>query len=298
MPARAQESLRRAIVRSVAILGLGLMGGSLGLALKRRGGGVVRGYARRPATRRRALARGVADRVFDQPEAAVEGADIVVFCVPVLSIPALAKACLPALADRCVATDVGSTKADLVSRMARLFARSGACFVGSHPIAGSEETGIEAARADLYEGSLVIVTPDGANSRGRQGRSARMAVRRLWEGVGARVVEMPPREHDRVIARTSHLPHMVAAALVAAVCDGACRSVRRFCGTGFRDTTRIAAGSEDLWHDIVATNSPAISREIGSFQKKLANLKTLIDAADFDGVRRFLASSRQARQSL
>ena len=147
-------------METIAILGTGLMGSSLGLALRKRGAPVrIHAYARRPATREAALNLGIADAVFSDPAEAVRGADIVVLCVPVLTIPKLAKACRAGLKPGVILTDVGSTKACLNKLMAEALAGTGAEFIGSHPICGSEQQGIEAGNADLYEGAMTVVTP-------------------------------------------------------------------------------------------------------------------------------------------
>jgi cyclohexadieny/prephenate dehydrogenase len=279
------------VMKRLAIIGLGLMGGSLGLAVKRRKlAACVCGYARRAETRKLALKLKAVDEIFETPEAAVQNADMVVFCVPILAIPALAKACRKHFAPNCIVTDVGSTKAKLISDLKPVFANIPATFVGSHPIAGSDETGIEAARTDLYEGALAIVTGNG------QKQAAMRKVVRFWQNIGMTVSLMNPREHDRIIARTSHLPHLVASILVSSVCKGRCDEVMRFCGTGFRDATRIAGGSEDLWHDIVKTNSAFVSGQLGEFRKVLDRVKRMIDSGDFEGLRRFLAESRERRR--
>jgi prephenate dehydrogenase len=282
-------------MRRVAILGLGLMGGSLGLALKRAGAALeVYGYARRAATRRAALARGAVDRVFDRPDAAVAGADLAVLCVPVLTIGELLRVCRTHFAPECVVTDVGSTKAEVVADARRALQGTAATFIGSHPMAGSDESGIEAARESLYERAVVIVTP--ADVRERRSAAARK-VAGFWRHVGGRVVVLAPREHDRLIARTSHLPHVVAAALVATLYrDGA--AARALCGAGFLDTTRIAGGSDLMWHDIIKTNRRAISRELTAFGRELDGLRRMIDRGNFEAVRGFLARSRARRQAM
>jgi len=277
----------------VAILGLGLMGGSLGLAL-RRGGAAPRvyGYARREETRRQALARGVADRVFEDPAEAVRGVETAVLCVPVLAIPELARRCTGAFDRGCVVTDVGSTKAELVREMDRVLRDSPAEFVGSHPIAGSEASGIEASRADLYEGAVVVVTP----SPGREHAAARVVS--LWESVGARTVILEAGEHDRCIARTSHLPHLVAAMLVSSVDRDGCETVRDLLGKGFRDTTRIAGGSEEIWHDVVRSNRAAVRDELEAFGAVLDRVRRMIEQEDFEGIRAFLAEAGKRRREL
>ncbi len=278
----------------VAILGLGLMGGSLGLAIKRKKlARIVAGYARRARTRRRALAAGAVDAAFDRPDRAVRGADLVVFCLPVAVIPVLARACLPALARNAIVTDVGSSKRELVARLEKLAAAAGARFVGCHPIAGSERQGIAAADARLYENAAVILTPTA--------RTDRRALRRLaagWRALGARPVVVSPAAHDRILARTSHLPHLAAALLAWTVGRTRPAGLGRFCGHGFRDATRIAEGSPELWRDIIAGNRPAVRRELRILQAGAARLDQLIGRRDWKGLTRFLERSRARRRKL
>ncbi len=276
----------------LAIVGLGLMGGSLGLAARRRGAvRCVSAYARRAQTREAALARGVADEVHGSVRQAVAGCDLAVFCVPVLAIPDLVAEAGPALPDGCVVTDVGSTKQELHRRIPPLLVGAAARYVGSHPIAGSDETGMEAAREDLYEGAVTVVTD-------REGVEADvLRVGGFWESVGSRTVRMDPAEHDAVMAKTSHLPHLVAALLVRGAL-GSDAGAAAFCGSGFRDATRIAAGSEDVWHDIVKTNGAAIGAELGLLARSIAGLKVMVDSGDFEGIRALLAECRQLREGL
>jgi len=279
------------MIESVTIVGMGLMGGSLGLALRARKV-AVRGYARRAEARQQALAGGFVDTVHDSASAAVAGADLVVLCTPVLTMPALARDIRDALKPGCIVTDVGSTKQWLAGELQSALAGSGAVYVGSHPMAGSEKVGMEAARADLYEKACVLVTfGDDA-----PGIASAEVLRGFWESVGAAVTFMTPEAHDRLIARTSHLPHLMAALLVAAVGRGG-NWVFPFCGPGFRDTTRIAAGSEDVWHDIVKSNAAAIRDELDVLRAGMDDLCGKIDAGDFEGVRALLADCRQQRES-
>jgi prephenate dehydrogenase len=285
-------------MKRLAIVGLGLMGGSLGLAARRRGvAESVWGYSRRASSREGALRIGAVDRAFETPEEAVAGADVAVFCVPILAIPALVRRCLAAFPARCVVTDVGSTKAGLAAEMGPLFARGRPAFVGSHPIAGSEAVGIEAAREDLYDGAVVAVTPKRGKTRGAERRAVRI-VRALWEGVGGRVLLLGPGEHDRIVARTSHLPHLVASMLVATVGRGGWTRAAPLCGPGFRDSTRIAAGSEDMWRDIVESNRQALEVELAAFGQSLDRVRRMLAASDFAAMRRFLARSGRARRGL
>ena len=279
----------------IVILGLGLMGGSLGLALKTRGyRGRVSGYARRAETRELALARGAVDAVYDEAEAAVRGSPLVVVCAPVLAIPDLISRVAPALQPDAVVTDVGSTKDWIVRRAQAVLSGRPAEFVGSHPVAGSEQQGMEAARADLYEGAVTVVTPDGAGLR------AVAAVEALWKTAGSRIVSMSAADHDRGIARTSHLPHLAAA--LTALCAGRPgmddAAIAALCGPGIRDTTRIAGGSPDLWHDIVMTNPEALLVELDSMRDAVEALIDRMRARDFESIREILARARDARRRI
>ena len=275
--------------QKIAILGLGLMGASLALGLKKRGfSGAVLGYARREETRVQALETGVVDAVFADPADAVREADVVVICVPIWTIAQLAEQILPALKPSAVVTDVGSTKSELIKTMDPIFKESSAHFVGSHPIAGSEKTGIDAGNPDLYEGRLTIVCPsEGAET-----------ISNLWKSVGSDVVEMSPAEHDAMLASTSHLPHMVAAALARSVADGDPAQKASFCGTGFKDTTRVASGSADMWVDIIDTNRAALETELGRFHKELQGLIEILHDGNGEDIRNWLEGATADRNQI
>ena len=282
-------------MKHVAIIGLGLMGGSLGLAIRRLGLAKVSAYARREETRQLALGMGAADCVFDTPRAALRGADLAVFCTPVCTMPRLAKDCMDAFESGCVVTDVGSTKADLVREMDLLFQNTAASFVGSHPMAGSEKTGVESSRTDLYEGAVTAVTPAASGTR----EEDVLKVMDLWRGVGAKVVRLDPETHDALVAKTSHLPHLIAALLVTTSARSPMpNDLPKFCGSGFRDSTRIAGGSPEMWHDIVKTNRAAILEELHHFEGSLGELIRLIESQDYDGVKRDLEEARRLRARL
>jgi prephenate dehydrogenase len=282
-------------MKTVAILGLGLMGGSLGLALKAgRRGVTVRGYARRAETREEALRRGAVDKVFDDAGAAVEQAEFAVFCAPILAIPPLVSNCRAHLAPGCLLTDVGSTKSYLAGQIDSRLRGTTAVFIGSHPVAGSEQQGIGASRPDLYRGAVVVVTPGPEAPQ-----VAIQAVRSFWEGVGGLVRVMDPEEHDRVMARTSHLPHLAAALLASTVGreDDPARWAE-LCGTGFRDTTRIAEGSPEVWHDILRTNAGHAIEELRVFASEVTQLSNLIEEGRFDSMKAFLEKARDRRRAL
>ena len=281
-------------MKQISILGLGLMGGSLGLAIKQRMPGVkVHGYARAERTRSEAVKRGAVDRVFDKPELAVEDSDLVVLCTPVLTMPALLEAAAPNLKINAIVTDVGSTKVDVMKSLAEILSSTASALVGSHPIAGSEETGIDVARTNLYENAVTIVCPQ----PGHEPLAAAM-VSGFWAGLGAQPITMDAAQHDALLAKTSHLPHLVAALLVQSVLGDKNLNPAQFCGPGFRDSTRIAAGSEDMWHDIVKTNRGPIQTELEGFRTHLDALITLVKAGNTDGIKDWLSKNRQTRQSL
>lgn len=277
-------------METIAIIGLGLMGSSLGLALKKRGSSLrIQAYARRADTRETALKIGAVDAVFETPAAAVAGADLVVICVPIWSIAELAKEILPALRPGAVVTDVGSTKTELVAVMNTLFADRDACFVGSHPIAGSEKTGVEAGNSGLYEGRLTVV----CTSEDADGEVIEK-VSNLWKSVGSDVVEMSAAQHDAMLATTSHLPHMVAAALARSVGT----EKADFCGTGFRDTTRVASGSADMWVDIIDTNRAPLEAELDRFHEELQGLISILRSGNQEDIRRWLEEAAASRETI
>ena len=278
-------------MRTVAIIGMGLMGGSLGMVLRRKGLAHVKGYARREETRREALAIGAVDEVCATPAEAVKGADMVVLCTPVLTIPALVNECRAGFGPGTVVTDVGSTKTEVVNRVVPILAGSEVHFVGSHPMAGAEKSGLEAARVDLYEGAMTAVTPTAGVPTG-----AIDAVMDLWAGAGSRVILMSPEEHDALVARTSHLPHLVASLLVtAAVEEEGADKFRALCGPGFRDTTRVAGGSPEMWHDIVKSNRSAILAALQKYHGEVGDLIAAIERGDFEALREQLDRGRRLR---
>ena len=280
--------------QNIAILGLGLMGSSLALGLKKRGFvGKILGYARREESRIQAEETGMVDAVFSDPVECVREADLVVVCVPIWSIAKLAEQISGALKPGAVVTDVGSTKSKLLETMEPIFQPLEAHFVGSHPIAGSEKTGIDAGNPDLYEGRLTIVCPSESTPE-----SAGLAVSSLWKKAGSEVVEMSPEEHDAMLASTSHLPHMVAAALARSVAGETPSKKADFCGTGFKDTTRVASGSADMWVDIIDTNRAALEAELNRFHGELQGLITILRSGNGDDIRKWLEDAADDRNEI
>ena len=276
----------------IAILGPGLIGGSLALALRRLGGSHVTLWARRLEAVSEVLSAGCADAATADLAAAVKGADLVVLCVPVGAMRGLAAAIAPAIRSDCVVTDVGSVKATVLTELRPIFRESGR-FVGSHPMAGSEHTGLAAARADLFDGTTCIVTPERDTDAAALGK-----VRDLWKKIGCRVVELPAAEHDECVALVSHLPHLLAATLIntiAAQNEHAFRVV----GPGFRDTTRVAGGPPEMWREILRENSAAVLPAIDALIAKLSDFRqTLALAGDGREIHDLLATARATRNRI
>ena len=276
----------------ISIVGLGLMGASLAMALRKRGyAGRLVAYARKAETRAEALARGIVDAAFDDPDPAVNEASLVVLCAPIRACADLAADIAPLLKPGALVTDVGSTKGWICRQMAGILPPG--VFVGSHPIAGSEKQGLQAASADLYENALTVVAshldvPEEAAER----------VAELWKSAGARVCRMEPEDHDRLLARTSHLPHVAAAALAKAIGRDSAEKVGTFCGTGFYDSTRVASGSIAMWHDILMTNAPAVAEELRAFKAEVERVYDDLQAGRLDDVAKFLERAREARAEL
>lgn len=254
----------------LAIIGPGLLGGSIALAARRAGGFHVAVWARRPSSVLDLERRGVADVVSTDLPVVIDGADLVVLCVPIGAMAALARDIAPCLPARAVVTDVGSVKAPVVAELAAIFHERGR-FVGSHPMAGSEQNGFDAARADLFDGAACIVTPNDHTDP-----AAVTAARAFWETLGCRMLEATPEEHDEIVALISHFPHLLAATLVNLVA-GKKACAFDFCGPGFRDTTRVAAGPPEMWAEILRSNRAAVRASAEAMIEKLREIATLLD---------------------
>jgi prephenate dehydrogenase len=273
--------------KRLSVLGIGLLGGSLGLAVKKLSKHCsVAGYARKSETLRTARDMGAIDEGYADAAAAVRGADLVVLCTPVGVLCNLLDEIWPALEPGAVVTDVGSTKRTLVSHAA---SRGYSTFVGSHPMAGSEKQGVQHARADLYEGALCITTPDN-----RTQPEALEKVESFWKLLSMRVQRLTPEAHDRLIGDVSHLPHAIAAALVHAQPNEALA----LAGKGFLDTTRIAGGDAGLWRDILLDNRDNLRAGLGRLRQDLDRLLLLLERSDSEGLRAWLESAAKRREGL
>ena len=271
------------------IVGVGLIGGSLGLALKGRGlAAEVIGVGYRGATLERARQCGAIDRWTLDVAEGVSGADAVVLCTPVGLVVEKAAEALPVMKPGSILTDVASTKAIITSKVEAILPR-GIAFVPAHPMAGSEKRGNDSARADLFEGGRVILTPTD-----RTPDDAVTAVRAMWEAVGASVETLDVHEHDRIVAEISHLPHLVAPAIL----NTADQSSLPYAATGMKDTTRIAASDVKLWIDIFKDNRPNLLEGLRKFGVELDAIRDALDRADWDALAAILDRARGRRMSL
>lgn len=271
----------------ICIVGVGLLGGSIGLAAKAHlDGCVVTGWGHRRSTLNRAREIGAIDIAAPSLAEAVAGASLVVLCTPVGAFEAMLRGMAPALAPGTVVTDVGSTKRTVV-RLARRLLPRGSHFVGSHPMAGSEKRGVDFARTDLFDGALCITTPSPGTSA-----AALRTVERFWRALGMRICRLSPQEHDSLLADISHLPHAVAAALVAMQSERG----MRLAGKGFLDTTRIAGGDGRLWRDILLDNRDNLRGALARLRRQLAALEELLDPARTDELAAWLDAAAARRQ--
>lgn len=278
----------------IAILGPGLLGGSLALALREQLKGETRIalWGRRAEVIEEARRLAIADEADTDLFAVVRDADLVVLCTPVDVMPALAEQIAGALPKGALITDVGSVKGPVVEALVPIFEKHEALFIGSHPMAGSEQSGLHAAKADLFEGSTAIVTPhEGANPEAVE------AVRQLWSGVGCRVRELSPGVHDETVGLVSHLPHFLAAALAEFV-HAEDWGATAFCGNGFRDTTRIASGPAEMWSGIFAQNRTAVIGQLERFIASLTRATDALQSGDDAEILAFLQRAKAARDTL
>jgi prephenate dehydrogenase len=278
--------------RKLTIVGMGLLGGSLGLAAKRlKLASEVAGYARREKTIAECEKFGATDYATTDLVAAVSGADLVILCTPLAQMRPLAEQFLPALKRGAIVTDVGSVKAGVVRELESLIAKAGAHFVGSHPMAGGEKTGVAAARAELFADAICVLTPTKKSSAG-----AVRKLERFWKALGARVVKLPPAQHDVFVSRASHLPHVVAATLANLVLDPVQpRGQAQLCANGFRDTTRIASGSPEMWRDIALANRKPIAASLNAYISELQKFQKILRSSNPTAVEKFFETAKQRR---
>lgn len=278
--------------KKVALIGVGLLGGSLGLALrKRRLAKSVVGYVRREASVAECKQVGAVSFATQELHRVVEQAELIVLCTPLAQMRPLVEQMLPALKPGSIVTDVGSVKGSVVRDLESTLAKAGAHFVGSHPMAGSERAGVTAARADLFSNAVCVVTPTR--------RSNKLAVRKvelLWKSVGGRLLRLSPEAHDELVSRSSHLPHVVAAHLANLVLSPERPAEQgMLCANGFRDATRIASSQPEMWRDIAMANRDNLSHALAAFVEGMREFRRALRRSDGQAIMRFFEQARQRR---
>ena len=288
-------------MKKIVIFGVGLIGGSVALALKKaqtKPGSIhIIGLGRNPASLASALQLGVIDQGLDIDQADLQAsladADVILIAAPVAQTSGILARIKPHLNPRTVITDAGSTKSDVLACAQTILAEQFNQFVGGHPIAGAEKSGVTAARADLFVGKNVVLTPTAKTQA-----EALARITEFWQACGAKVSNMPAQAHDEIFASVSHLPHLLAFALVdelAARPNAA--ELFGFAASGFRDFTRIAGSHPEMWRDISLANKDALLKELAAYQDELARLKTLLQNQDGAGLEALFSRASLARNA-
>lgn len=276
-------------LRQVTVIGLGLLGGSITLRVLRSLPGVKTvGYTHRPSTRSKAKQLAVATEIADDINKSVSGADLVILATPIHTFEDIFGKIHDALSDGCIVTDIGSTKV-LPHRWAAKKLPETIHYVGSHPIAGSEQRGIEFARDDLFDQTTCILT-----TTKKTNRQAVQTLNSFWSGLGCSVKLMTPTDHDRIFANISHLPHVVAAALI----NSNNNDDLKFAGKGFIDTSRIASGPANIWADVLLTNADNTTKGIDKIIAELLKLKKAIKGRNKQQIENLLETARKKRSTL
>ena len=277
--------------RRMAVLGLGLLGGSTALAARQRGAVCeTLGYARRRAPLEAAVAAGVIDG-FGELAEVLSGADLVVLGTPIAAMPTLLELAAPHLERGAIVTDLGSVKGEVARALPALLPE-GVEFIGSHPMAGSHLAGVAHADADLFVGRRVVLTPTGSSDE-----EACQRIESFWRALGATVVLRDPDDHDAQVAWTSHLPHLVAYAFAHALEHAPARA-GELASSGFEDFTRIAHSGPELWADILSTNRKALAGPLEDFGESLSTLARALEAGDPEALERLLATARDTLAEL
>ena len=276
-------------LKQISVIGLGLLGGSITLTVLRSLPLVkVVGHTHRPATRKKAKRLAVAAEIVDDMKAAVSNADLVIIATPIDTFEEIFKTISDSLPAGCIVTDVGSTKV-LPHRWAAKRLRKDVHYIGSHPIAGSEQRGIEFSRDDLFDQAMCVLT-----ATSKTNRRALKTLKNFWSALGCSVKAMTPTQHDKVLANVSHVPHMVAASLINANSN----ETLQFAGQGFIDTSRIASGPANIWADILLTNPENSAKGIDKVIKELTKLKKAIKSGDRKQTENLLKKAKEKRATL
>jgi prephenate dehydrogenase len=276
-------------LQQVTVIGLGLLGSSITLAITRNTTGIKTvGYSHRAATRRRARRLGVADVIFDDIRKSVAEADMVILATPICTFEEIFRTIAPSLKKGCIVTDVGSTKV-LPHKWAKKTLPKHVRFAGSHPIAGSEQRGLEFGRDDLFDNTACIITKDASTNP-----PAVQKLRKFWSSLGCRISIMTPQQHDKILANISHLPHVLAAAML----NTSDLKQLKFCGKGFIDTSRIASSPVNIWSDIFYTNSTNICKGIDDAVRELLKFKRAAKLKNKKQIEKLLLLARNKRAKL
>jgi len=280
----------------ISLIGLGLMNASLAGAIQNAGLAVeVVGYARRQETCDAALAAGYVSSASTDLSQAVAGADLIILGTPVLAMEQVVRDMADALQPGALITDQGSTKTWLVEALTPLASEAGAQFIGSHPMCGSAKQGLESAKPEIFNGSPLILTPTSSSSPDLVDR-----LTRFWKALGMRVLVMEAALHDELVAEISHVPHLLATALAlsAAQHPEAGKQLNEVVGTGFEGMTRMAAGSPDMWHDIVHTNPEPIVASLARIRGVIQEFEELLRTGDYDRAKTLLAQGVGDREAV
>ena len=280
-------------LRKITVIGLGLLGGSVGLAVSRALTGVkTAGFSHRAGTRAKARRLKVVDEVFDDIKASVKDAGLVILATPIGNFEETFRQIADAIPADCIVTDVGSTKI-MPHRWADKCLPKNIRYVGSHPIAGSEQRGVESSRDDLFDKALCILTLRPGSGQATDKRALRI-VKEFWSALGCFVKIMTPARHDRIFADVSHLPHITAASLV----NASNAEELKFAGKGFMDCSRIASGPANIWADVLLTNAQNTVRGIDRLTAELTKLKKAIRSGDRKTIEKLLEAARTKRSNL
>ena len=280
--------------KRVAVVGVGLIGGSFAGALRRSGAASsITGFDRDGAALERAISLGVIDAAAGSVREAVRGAELIIVALPVRAIGPVLRDVALGMDPAAVVTDVGSTKGDVLHTARQELRERFPRFVPGHPIAGRETSGVESASADLFKGARVVLTPVADTAP-----DAVDAVRGAWESAGAKVAQLGAEDHDRIFAAVSHLPHLLSFALVSELTERPnAADLFGFAAGGFRDFTRIAASSPEMWRDVLLQNREAVLAELDRYQARLAVFRELIERGEGPGLQRLMSEARSARHA-
>jgi prephenate dehydrogenase len=286
--------LKNQVLKKLVIFGVGLIGGSVATTLKKAGSSAeIVGVGRSSESLQTAIDLNVIDTASSNIAEALLHADIVLIAAPVAQTPLILNAIKPHLHADTVVTDAGSTKSDVLACAKEILGEQFTQFVGGHPIAGAEKSGVTAATADLYINKNVVLTPTLDTNQ-----NAVQRVRELWQNCGANVTEMPAETHDGIFAAVSHLPHLLAFALVDDIASRAnAEQLFGFAASGFRDFTRIAGSHPEMWRDISLANKTALLNEITAYQDELSRLKQMLEHDDGDALHALFERASTARNN-